>query len=293
VENLKETSSTILGVKVKHELVKIGEIVLHVTTAGPEQGEPIILLHGFPDYWKTWQYQVPALVNAGYRLIIPDQRGFNLSSKPKGVNNYHISSLSNDITALLDHFGYEQCRLVGHDWGGMVAWQLLSDNSKRLQQVVILNAPHIKTMQRLSIKSATQILKSWYVYVFQIPFVAEKLLYPIMIRWVNKRYKTGNDDNYTNAMMQSDSAISTIGLYRSAFRSIFSRIGIEKIDIKVPVLLLWASSDIALSKNLAKESIAYCSRGKLEVLKNTTHWSHMDAPDVVTNKILSEFKRGG
>ena len=111
-----------LTIPIEHTTIQTNGVALHVAQAGPADGSPVILLHGFPEYWGGWAKQIPALAAAGYRVWAPDQRGYNLSSKPAGVRAYDIDALARDVVGLIDATGREKVLLVGHDWGAAVAW---------------------------------------------------------------------------------------------------------------------------------------------------------------------------
>jgi pimeloyl-ACP methyl ester carboxylesterase len=128
--------------ELEHDYVQTNEIRLHVVQAGPRSGIPIVFLHGFPEFWYGWKKQIPTLAEAGFRVIVPDQRGYNLSDKPKGIRNYRLDELVKDIVGLIDSLEYEKVNLVGHDWGAIVAWTLAYQHPKRLQRLSILNVPH-------------------------------------------------------------------------------------------------------------------------------------------------------
>lgn len=157
--------------------IKTNGIVLHTVFAGPEDGPPVILLHGFPEYWRGWKHQIPYLAERGYRVIVPDQRGYNLSDKPKGVASYHVDTLARDITGLIDALGYKQVQLVGHDWGAIVAWWLAAYYPNRLKQLVILNVPYPTILSQSIFRgNLEQLRKSWYIFFFQIPKLPEFLV---------------------------------------------------------------------------------------------------------------------
>ncbi|MDA1329622.1 MAG: alpha/beta hydrolase [Chloroflexi bacterium] len=139
---------------------------LHFASAGPPEGQPVILLHGFPEYWYAWRHQIPALAAAGYRVIAPDQRGYNLSDKPQSVTDYGIEKLAADILSLADHLELQTFHLVGHDWGAAVAWQLAINHPERLRTLSILNVPHPAVMSRHLRSDIRQIFKSWYIFFF-------------------------------------------------------------------------------------------------------------------------------
>lgn len=134
--------------ELEHGTIETNGIKLHVVQVGPKSGVPVVLLHGFPEFWYGWRKQIPALVEAGCRVIVPDQRGYNLSDKPKGVKNYAVSILVDDIVGLIDALEYEKVNLVGHDWGAVVAWMLAMKHPERLHKLGIMNVPHPAVMRR-------------------------------------------------------------------------------------------------------------------------------------------------
>src|SRR6185436_11046825 len=123
--------------EMEHSNIETNGVRLHVVQAGPQSGTPVVLLHGFPEFWYGWRKQIPALVEAGCRVIVPDQRGYNLSDKPKSIKDYDVSTLVEDIIGLIDALEYEKVNLVGHDWGALVAWRLANKYPERLQRLSI------------------------------------------------------------------------------------------------------------------------------------------------------------
>jgi pimeloyl-ACP methyl ester carboxylesterase len=138
--------------ELEHSTIETNGIQLHVVQAGPKSGVPVVLLHGFPEFWYGWRKQIPALVEAGCRVIVPDQRGYNLSDKPKGIKSYGVFTLVDDIIGLIDALGYEKVNLVGHDWGAVVAWTLAIKYPERLQRLSIMNVPHPAVMKRFLLR---------------------------------------------------------------------------------------------------------------------------------------------
>jgi pimeloyl-ACP methyl ester carboxylesterase len=159
--------------ELEHSYIETNGIKLHVVQAGPKSGVPVVLLHGFLEFWYGWRHQIPALVEAGCRVIIPDQRGYNLSDKPKGVKNYEVFTLAEDIIGLINALGYEKVNLVAHDWGAMVAWTLANKYPERLHRLSIMNVPHPAVMQKFLRRDLEQIRRSWYVFFFQLPWLPE------------------------------------------------------------------------------------------------------------------------
>ena len=240
-------------------ILQTNQLQLHVMQAGPKDGRLVIMLHGFPEFWYGWRQQINPLAEAGFHVLAPDQRGYNLSDKPPGIDAYHISSLAADVVGLIDAAGREKANLVGHDWGAAVAWQVASSYPERLEKLAILNVPHPQVMVRTLLRSPHQILKSWYIFFFQIPRFPEW----IMSRWNfapmrRMMHASANPDtfsesdleHYGEAWSQPDALTAMINWYRATFRSnlrVLRRSGRKRAArIPVPTLMLWGEKDIAL-----------------------------------------------
>ena len=154
--------------ELEHSYIETNGIRLHVVQAGPQSGTPVVLLHGFPENWRCWRRQIPALVEAGCRVIVPDQRGYNLSDKPEGVKAFSMDELFKDVIGLIDVLGYEKVNLVGHDWGAAVAWVVANQHPERLHRLGILNVPHPEVMKRFLKRDLEQLRRSWYIFFFQL-----------------------------------------------------------------------------------------------------------------------------
>ncbi|MGI8748579.1 MAG: alpha/beta fold hydrolase, partial [Deinococcus sp.] len=157
-------------------LLALDGVTLHLVEAGPADGPPVVLLHGFPEFWYGWRRQIGALAEAGYRVMVPDMRGYNLSDKPCGVAAYGMEALTGDLLALLDARGYERASVVGHDWGAAVAWSFALRHPERVARLVILNVPHPAVFARTLRRSRAQRARSWYMFFFQLPLLPELLL---------------------------------------------------------------------------------------------------------------------
>jgi pimeloyl-ACP methyl ester carboxylesterase len=114
-------------------------VSLHIVEAGPQDGPLVILLHGFPEFWWGWRHQISPLADAGYHLVAPDMRGYNRSERPAGIDAYRLETLTADVLGLADSFGANRFRLVGHDWGGVVAWDLAASHPGRLERLAVIN----------------------------------------------------------------------------------------------------------------------------------------------------------
>jgi len=164
-----------LDVDRTHREIDTSGITLHAVVAGPASGEPLILLHGFPEFWYGWRKQIPALAEAGYRVIVPDQRGYNLSDKPEGLDSYTLRTTAADAVGILDSLGYDEAKFVGHDWGAAVLWQVLLEHPDAVDRVVTINIPHPAVFDEY-LEKPRQMLRSSYMFFFQIPYLSEKAL---------------------------------------------------------------------------------------------------------------------
>ena len=275
--------------------VETNGIKLHVVMAGPEDGQPVFLLHGFPEFWYGWSKQIEPLAKAGYRVIVPDQRGYNLSAKPKGVKAYTVDKLADDILGLMDALGYEKVNLVGHDWGGLVAWALAIWQPERLRKLGILNAPHPAVMFNfLRRGDPEQLRRSWYVFTFQIPWLPEYLLRRndwrrtvLALRGSGKIHTFTNDDiaEYKKSWSQPGAMTAMLNWYRAAW---YLPKLLKDMRVKVPTLLIWGMEDKALSHRMARLSVDYCDDGKLVLFEDATHWVQHDEAEAV-NQLLMDF----
>ena len=280
----------------EHVYLETNGIHLHVVTAGDSSGKPVVLLHGFPEFWYGWRRQIPAMVTAGYRVIVPDQRGYNLSDKPKGVKSYRMAELCRDMLGLLDHFGIEKTNLAGHDWGAAVAWELAINTPQRIERLAILNVPNPTVMLDTLRKSVRQMLKSWYIGFFQIPGLADWVLrindYSATRRMLAFSGKAGtfspeNMAEYKQAWAQPGALSAMINWYRAAFRE-RSKLN-TNVRVQVPTLVLWGKRDVALSVEMAQESIELCDNGRLVTFENATHWVQHDEAEEVNRQLIEFF----
>ena len=175
--------------------VAVNGVKLHVADAGPRDGRLVLLLHGFPEYWESWRSYIDRLAAAGYHVVVPDQRGYNLSDKPAGLRAYDIDTLAADIGGLADHFGQRRYTVIGHDWGGLVAWWIATRHPEQLDQLVIMNAPHPSVWREAMRDNPEQRRRSWYVRVFRLPWLPEYLLrrrhFRVLAESISRRARRG------------------------------------------------------------------------------------------------------
>ncbi len=295
----RETGNALrsLPVAARSEFLTAGNVRLHVVHAGPEGGPLALLLHGFPENWYSWRQQLPLLVEMGYHVVIVDQRGYNLSEKPLGVTSYAIERLVGDVRDLLEVLGYERAVIVGHDWGGVVAWRFALDFPQRVERLVILNAPHPAAFARELRSSWQQRLKSWYALFFQLPVLPELLLgfSPHATATLFFRHMVEREGAFTDrdlvymatALAQPGALRAMLNWYRAALRRFASR---PSGVIATPTLLIWAEDDPALSRDLTYDLTGWVPKLRLTYVLNCGHWVQNEAPDEV-NGALWHFLR--
>lgn len=277
----------------RDQFVDLGGIQLHVKQAGPEHGQPVLLLHGFPEFWYGWRHQIPPLAMAGYRVIVPDQRGYNLSDKRPRVADYAVHRLTEDVAGLLDALDCRQVNLVGHDWGGGIAWWFAQRFPDRVKKLVVLNCPHGDVFVRHLTSNPRQMLRSWYILWFQLPVLPEWIA-----SWRNWQYvcralrQEGGDDafsdedleHYRQAWSQPGAFRAMINWYRALLRHRPKTSGNRRLA--TPTLLIWGAQDRALGREMAPDSIAMCDNGRLELIETAGHFVQHDAPARVNELLL-------
>jgi pimeloyl-ACP methyl ester carboxylesterase len=278
--------------------VQANGVRFHVVEAGPESGPPVVLLHGFPELWYGWRKQIGPLAEAGFRVIVPDQRGYNTSDKPVGVPAYRTDTLAADVAGLLDAIGLVRASVVGHDWGAAVAWWLALARPERVSRLGILNVPHPAVMRRHLLSSPRQMLRSWYVFFFQLPGLPERFLardgFASLARAVRGgRRGTCTDEDlavYREAWARPGALTGMVNWYRAALRSAGQRL--PRLRVGVETLVLWGARDRFLGREMAEASAALCDHGRLEFFEKATHWLQHDEADAVNDRLVG-FLEGG
>ena len=263
--------------------------------SGPEDGPVVVLLHGFPEFWYSWHAQIAPLAAAGFRVIVPDQRGYNSSSKPLGVESYAMPELITDVIAIADQLGQKQIFLAGHDWGAAVAWSVALLHPHRVAKLVILNVPHPLVMFKHLKTNWRQLRKSWYMFFFQLPWLPEKLFSSSNFR-MGERSLVGSsrpgtfspDDlaQYRIAWSQPGALTGMIHWYRAAFRH---RTRFPDMHVHVPTRILWGERDIFLSVEMAHESLRYCDNAELFTFAEASHWLQHEEPQRISQHLISFF----
>jgi epoxide hydrolase 4 len=282
-------------IKLEETFIKTNGIQLHTMMAGPQSGPPVVLLHGFPENWRCWIRQLPALVQAGCRVIVPDQRGYNLSDKPKGVKSYCVETLVEDIHGLIKALDYEKVNLVGHDWGALVAWMLAIKHPEELHRLAIINVPHPAVIKRFLRRDLEQMRRSLYALFFQLPWLPELSMRlgnwrvaSLGLRRTGRPHAFTDEDieKYKEAWSQPGAMTAMLNWYRAAAR--YQPDITNDMQVRTRALILWGAKDFALSRRMARPSLDYCEDGRLIFFPDATHWVQREEPEEI-NRHLLEF----
>lgn len=293
-----------------HEEAIINGVRTQYVEAG--EGPLVVLLHGFPEHWYSWREQIPALVEAGYRVVAPDMRGYNRTEKPPGVEAYRIGHLVSDVRALIAHCGAENAHLVGHDWGGVIAWEVAARHPENVSRLVILNAQHPSAYRReLRSCESDQTKRSWYVLFFQLPWLPELLFRVGGERLLESLFRESATNpeafdeeairRYKRACSQPGAMPAMINYYRALFRgtvrgAIPGRGAPNATTsdglIDRSTLLIWGMEDTTLSPQLTEGIEEWVPDIEVERIEGASHWVQLDAPERVNERLVEFINRG-
>jgi epoxide hydrolase 4 len=268
------------------------DVKLHYVEAG--EGPLVVLLHGFPEFWYGWRLQIAPLVEAGHRVVAPDLRGYNLSSKPAGFAEYTSDKLAADVRDLIRERGAESALLVGHDWGGTAAWMTAMLHPEVVDRLAILNAAHPRKLNE-GLKHPSQLRRSWYFFYFQLPGgVPERHVqaddwefFKDFLRDAQPPYTTQELERYVDAWSQEGAATAMIDYYRAAVRK---GAGAEFRPVAAPTLVIWGEDDRYLGPTLAEpHSEDVPNLDRVERVPDASHWVHHDQAERVTQLLLEFF----
>ena len=277
------------------QLVQAGSVRLHALVSGPETGPTVILLHGFPELSWAWRSLIPPLAEAGMRVIAPDQRGYGGSDKPEGVDNYRLDALADDVLALARAFGVVQFRLVGHDWGGAVAWWLATRHPSAIERMAILSAPHPAVWREAMTDDPEQRRRSGYVRVLRLRWLPELMIRLGGYRALDQalaagRRPVGGDtlSRYRTAWRQPGALTGMINWYRALFQQPLAAPPLR--SIATPTLLIWGDQDPFAAPAPAERSAALLRDGMVEHWPSATHWTLHDEPERLADTLIRFFQ---
>ena len=279
----------------QHRTDTVGSLRMHYVLDG--SGPLVLLLHGFPEFWWSWRFQIAPLAAAGYRVVAPDLRGYNETERS---GPYDLDTLSGDIASLIAHLGESRATIVGHDWGGAITWHLAAMRPDACQRAVVLNAPHPAVFAAVLRHSLGQLRRSWYMFFFLLPWLPERWLVKDGARLLRRMYRGNAVDrsNFTDddvrpfqqAITQPGAATAALGYYRAAFAGLLkNRRNIGRYPlITRPTLLIWAKDDQALDyQELVPPTRRWVSDLRIEPIEQCGHFVHQEQPEAVNARLLS------
>lgn len=264
------------------------------------EGPPVLLLHGFPEFWYSWRFQLPALAGAGFQAVAPDLRGWGKTDKPRGIAAYQVKELLKDIDGLRSELGAERVHVVGHDWGGALAWLYAHHYPQRVGRLAVLNCPHPGAMARLARTDWRQTIRSWYILFFQLPWLPEALsrlgnytvLRAALSNTANPEAMTSGDlERYMENIRRPGALTGGINYYRALAR-LGSGLPRPQRRIQAPTLVIWGEQDAYLIKEGAEASRPFAEQMEVRYIRNASHWVQLDAADEV-NRLLIPFLGAG
>lgn len=274
--------------------VKAHDIRLAVHEAGA--GDPVLLLHGFPELAYSWRHQVSALADAGYRAVAPDLRGYGASDRPRGVEDYAVPLLVADVVGLIDDLG-GRVHLVGHDWGGGIAWATAALHPDRVQSLTIMNAPHPVASAEARRESEAQRAKSWYMLLFQFPGIAEawfsaddwrQLRAMVFENAAPGTFSEEDVEVFLAAFAEDGALTAALNYYRANMPpAAWLRPPPQLPAVTVPTMVVWGEADTYLGIELLERSLAKCEGPtRVERLEGVSHWVQQEAPAAVNAHLI-------
>jgi pimeloyl-ACP methyl ester carboxylesterase len=283
-----------------HEFAKINGIKIHYVTIG--EGPLIVFLHGFPEFWRSWRHQI-SYFSKKYKVVALDMRGYGETERPVDVGEYRIEKIVRDVTEIIDSLGQKKATIVGHDWGGAVAWVTAMINPSAVEKLIVMNAPHPAIVQRNAFRNYTQMQKSWYMFFFLLDNAPEKVLsrnnfemlkhmFKISIKRTDRFSLSSDIEEYVSSWNKEGGITGGLNYYRANLNKEFwgnLDEGIPFPKIKIPMLQIWAEDDIFLGKELAEETKEFVDAPfSLKFIPHCGHWVQQEAPEEV-NQMMEEF----
>ena len=268
---------------------RLGAVELCYEAAGPKSGPLVILLHGFPEYRGAWASQARMLAGAGFQVVLPDQRGYGLSSKPDGIAAYDLDLLAEDVLGLARHLGHDRFDLVGHDWGASVGWWLATRQPQALRRLVVVNAPHPVVWREAMSANFRQWLKSLYVRIMRLPSLPERMVAArdfgaLRDALAPAGLSAAALEGYREAWRQPGALTGMINWYRAFLAKRLPRSA--SLTVTVPTLVIWGDRDPYGLPALADASARLCAEVQVVHIPEATHWVHHEQPERVGALLL-------
>lgn len=276
----------------QHEDITTNGIRLHYVTQG--EGPLMLMLHGFPEFWYSWRHQIPVFAQ-NFKVVALDLRGYNDSDKPKEQSAYVMDKFVKDVRGVIQGLGYDKCVLVGHDWGGMIAWYFAHAHPEMVERLIVLNIPHPAKFAQ-GLRTPQQLLRSFYAFFFQLPWLPETLIqlsdYQLLettfkgMAVDKSAFKSADVEAYKDAAAKRGALTAMLNYYRNAFgQEMFNK---SWSVLFVPTLMIWGENDPALGKELTYGTEAYVKNFQIRYIPKCSHWVQQEQPELV-NQYMQEF----
>ncbi|MEM6835430.1 MAG: alpha/beta hydrolase [Cyanobacteria bacterium P01_C01_bin.120] len=276
----------------QHQFVHSNGVRLHYVTQG--QGPLLLFLHGFPEFWYTWRHQIPVFAEH-FTVVAIDLRGYNDSDKPTAVSDYAIPTVVKDVSELITTLGHEQCYLVGHDWGGGIAWSMAYAHPAQVAKLIVLNCPHPQRFLE-GFRLPMQWLRSAYMGFFQLPWLPEWVLSANNYQFIDRAFDAmavnrsaitpADVQAFRNAIARPGALQAGLNYYRNLWSAAFAQT--EWPVLEVPTLLIWGENDPAFENSLVKGTEDYVRDFHLRYIPNCGHWVPQEYPELV-NRYMADF----
>lgn len=272
----------------EHAFQKVNGINIHYVTEG--SGPLVVMLHGFPENSYSWRHQIPAL-SKNFKVVAPDLRGYGETDRPKEVSAYHLDNLVSDLTGLIQALGYKKAHIVGHDWGGAVAWRTALTKPEFIDRLVVINAPHPYPFTKALRSNFRQILRSWFMFFFLIPRLPEYFFNLSPQKFMDQVFGTVlNEEDiakYREPLEKPGAFTAALNYYRASLSTRASQLSEKQITL--PTLLIWGEEDPALGKELTYNmEPLFSGPFQIAYLPHAGHFVHEERPDQV-NRLLLPF----
>lgn len=290
---------TALSAGWQHHFINTNQIRLHCVSQG--EGELVVLLHGFPEFWYSWRFQIPALARY-FKVVVPDLRGYNDSDKP--ADGYDLDTLTRDIRGLIEGLGYSRAHVVGHDWGGAIAWNLAQKFPQYLDRLAILNAAPAQQFLQGMVSDFEHLRRNWYVLAFQVPGLPEWLIQQNLKEFVKSLFQgqavrkgafsKEDTEVYQTALEKPGVVAAALSYYRQLLSpwNWVQDFGTTPNPITAPTLVLWGEEDTLLSHKLANNLEQLIKAPfKLKFIPHCGHWIQQEAPQTVNRELLAFLRQ--
>lgn len=282
------------------EYIDCAGLKLHAARAGAADRPPVVLLHGFPEFWYSWRHQIPALVDAGFSVVAPDLRGYNLSDKPKERDAYHLDRLVEDVAHIVRSTGHDRAHIVGHDWGGILSWAFAGRHADLLDRLAIMNAPHMEAYRRHA-RRPPQLFMSWYVAFFCLPGISEFALsankYAAIRSMFSQKtarkdaFSSQDIDKYVQAIAQPGALTAALNWYRCGMLAEGGMKPARQARVSAPTLIIWGEQDPALHVSNLDALEEFAPNLRIHRIPQVSHWVQCEAAAEV-NATLIPFLKG-